>query len=209
MNGAIKIEELLLNALLQLIVIIVAARLFAALFRKFRQPSVVGEIAAGLVLGPSCFGYFFPQVSRAVFDPSLAETFAVLSQLGLILLLFVDTGLRTNIGTLNTAMHWALLLGVLACAVAGKLGGCWVAARAGGFPPRDAACIGTLMNTRGLMELIVINLGRDLGVIPDSVFCMLTIMALVTTLMTTPLLMHFMRHTELEPFIRQSKFGVR
>src|ERR1017187_932869 len=88
-TGVIKIEELLLGVLLQLIVIIVAARLFATIFRKFRQPSVVGEIAAGLILGPSCFGYFFPQVSRTVFDPSLAETFGVLSQLGLILLLFV------------------------------------------------------------------------------------------------------------------------
>jgi Kef-type K+ transport system membrane component KefB len=421
---------LLLKVLLQLIVIIVAARVFAAIFRKFRQPAVVGEIAAGLILGPSCFGYFFPEVSRAVFDPSLAETFGVLSQLGLILLLFIVglefdfshlrwhgrsalaialsgiavplllgmglavfahgylepshlgapvprlgfilfmgvaisvtaipvlgrimmelnitrtqlgavtisaaavddacgwillatissivraqfslwaslrmiaatlaftalmllgvrplmkayvrwalrrdggdlspaslavvlvvmflaalatskigifaifgafllgtvlsdetdfrevfgrhvrdfltvfflpifftyTGLRTNIGTLNTSAHWILLLGVLTCAVAGKLGGCWVAARAGGFPPRDSACIGALMNARGLMGLVVTNVGRDLGVIPDSVFCMLAIMSLATTVMTTPLLLNFIRHTEIEPFIRQSGF---
>ena len=119
---------------------------------------------------------------------------------------FTYTGLRTNIGTLNTPTHWAILLGVLACAAVGKLGGCWVAARAGGLPPRDSACIGALMNARGLMGLVVTNVGRDLGVIPDSVFCMLTIMALATTVMTTPLLLHFMRCTELEPFIRQSEF---
>jgi len=53
---------------------------------------------------------------------------------------------------------------------------------------------------------VVTNVGRDLGVIPDSVFCMLTIMALVTTVMTTPLVLHFMRYTELEPFIRQNEF---
>ncbi len=122
---------------------------------------------------------------------------------------FTYTGLRTNIGALDTAMHWALLLGVLTCAVAGKLGGCWVAAWAGGFPPHDAACIGALLNARGLMGLVVANVGRDLGVIPDSVFCMLTLMALATTVMTTPLVLHFMRSTELEPFIRQSAFGVR
>ena len=62
--GTMKTKELLLTALLQLIVIIVAARVFAAIFRKFRQPSVVGEIAAGLVLGPSCFGRFFPAFPR-------------------------------------------------------------------------------------------------------------------------------------------------
>jgi len=118
----------------------------------------------------------------------------------------LPTGLRTNIGTLNTATHAALLLAVLACAVAGKLGGCWIAARAGGFPPRDSACIGALMNARGLMGLVVTNVGRDLGVIPDSVFCMLTIMALLTTVMTTPLVLHFMRYTELEAFMRQSEF---
>ena len=70
---------------------------------------------------------------------------------------FTYTGLRTNIGALDTAMHWALLLGVLTCAVAGKLGGCWVAARAGGFPPHDAACICALLNARGLMGLVVAN----------------------------------------------------
>jgi hypothetical protein len=63
-----------------------------------------------------------------------------------------------------------------------------------------------MMNTRGLMELVVINVGKDLGVIPDSVFCMLVLMALATTLMTTPLLMWLMRGTELEPSIVASGF---
>ena len=70
----------------------------------------------------------------------------------------------------------------------------------------SAACIGALMNARGLMGLVVTNVGRDLGVIPDSVFCMLAIMSLATTVMTTPLLLNFIRHTEIEPFIRQSGF---
>ena len=95
---------------------------------------------------------------------------------------------------------------MLFCAVFGKLGGCGLAARLSGFSRREALCIGTMMNTRALMELIVINVGRDLGVIPDSVFCMLVLMALVTTVMTTPLLLRFMPGTELEPFIRESGF---
>ena len=432
--GAYKTEELLLKALVEIIVIIAAARLFAAVFRRLGQPAVVGEIAAGLVLGPSCFGHFFPQLSASIFHPAdtaLAATFSILSELGLVLLLFVVglefdfshlrgngraataiaisgialpllmgiglaaaahdyleplsngspvprlgfilflgvaisvtaipvlgrvmielnitrtrlgavtisaaavddacgwillatissvvragfdpwqslrmiaatlafaaamllvvrplmkrylvwemrrnqgdlspaaltvvlvvmflsalatskigifaifgafllgtalsdaadfrdvfgrhirdflnvfflpifftlTGLRTNIGAISGTPQWLLFAGVLVFAVLGKLGGCWLAARAGGFPSRDAACIGALMNTRGLMGLVVTNVGRDLGVIPDSVFCMLTLMCLLTTLMTTPLVLHFMRGTELEPHIIKS--GIR
>jgi hypothetical protein len=63
-----------------------------------------------------------------------------------------------------------------------------------------------MMNARALMELIVINVGRDLGVIPDSVFCMLVLMAVATTVMTTPLLLRFMKGTELEPLILESGF---
>jgi hypothetical protein len=66
--------------------------------------------------------------------------------------------------------------------------------------------LGALMNTRALMALIVINLGKDMGVIPESVFCMLILMALATTIMTTPMLFAFMRGTELEPYILRSGF---
>lgn len=426
----LRAEELLFIALVQLVIIMAAARVFGAVFRAFRQPVVVGEIAAGLALGPSCFGYFFPDASRAIFNPAVADVFSVLSQLGLILLLFVVglefdfshlrfhgpaavgisltgialpfalgaglgrlmyphlpvspsgtaisaagfilfmgiamsitaipilgrmmielnitrtrlgavtisaaavddacgwillatissivqaqfeiwstvrmvaatvgfflfvlgvvrpllkrfvrqaiargegdmgmnslavvygvlflcamatsmigifaifgafmlgtvlsdepqfravmvrhlrnflaviflpifftyTGLKTDIGTLATPVEWLFFVAVLVCAIGGKLGGCGVAARMGGFSARESVCIGTMMNTRALMELIVINVGRDLGVLPDSVFCMLVLMALVTTVMTTPLLLRFMEGTELEPYIRQSGF---
>ena len=119
---------------------------------------------------------------------------------------FTYTGLRTDLGTLQSGMQWLFFGGVLACAVIGKLGGCGVAAWLSGFSKREAFVIGAMMNTRGLMELIVINVGRDLGVITDSVFCMLVLMALLTTVMTTPLLLLTMRGTELEPFIHQSGF---
>ena len=95
---------------------------------------------------------------------------------------------------------------MLACVILGKLGGCSLAAKLGGFRTREALCIGTLMNTRGLMELVVVNVGKDLGVITDSVFCLLVFMALITTVMTTPLLLWFMKGTELEPRILSSRF---
>ena len=425
-----KSEQMLFTVLVQLLVIMAAARVFGSLFRALRQPMVVGEIAAGLVLGPSCFGHFFPETSAAIFDPAVSDVFGVLSQLGLILLLFVVglefdfshlkfhgrsavaisltgillpfalgvrwawrcirtwsrprpasrrrlagfllfmgvamsitaipilgrlmmelnitrtkigaitisaaavddacgwillatissvvqaqfqvwvtltmiaqtigfflfvllvlrpllkrfvrraleqgegdmgmnslaviygilflcalvtsmigifaifgafllgtvlsdepqfrdvmirhlrnfltviflpifftyTGLRTDLGTLHSPLQWMLFLAVFGCAVAGKLGGCGIAAWLSGFSARESLCIGTMMNTRALMELIVINVGRDLGVLPDSVFCMLVLMALATTIMTTPMLLRFMRGTELEPFINVSGF---
>jgi Kef-type K+ transport system membrane component KefB len=87
---------------------------------------------------------------------------------------------------------------VLFAAVAGKWGGCLIAARASGFSWREANIIGVLMNTRALMELIVINVGMELGVLPDSMFTMLVIMAVTTTIMTTPLVRLFSRGTEFE-----------
>lgn len=425
-----KIEEVMLTVLVQLIIIIIAARVFAGIFRWFRQPQVVGEIAAGLILGPSCFGLFFPDLSKQIFTHEVSEVFGVLSQLGLILLLFliglefdfehlkwngaaalaislsgiilpfalgaglapfmfpylepnkdgnpvefwgfllfmgtamsitaipilgrmmmelgitrtklgaitissaaVDdavgwiilatissivaakynpsltlrmvamtigflllmifvvrplakravkyaltsgkgelsmnhlavlfiglfacsiatnligifaifgafllgtilsdekefreavgkqfrsfvtvfflpifftyTGLRTNIGTLDSPVHWLLLGGVLFAAIFGKLGGCGIAARLSGFKPKEAFIIGTMMNTRALMELIVINVGYEKGVIPSSVFCMLVLMALLTTVMTTPMILWSYRGTELEPYIEASGF---
>src|SRR5262249_43339168 len=110
---------------------------------------------------------------------------------------FTYTGLRTDIGTLNSAGLWLVCGLVLAAAIIGKFGGCGLAAWAGGLSRREAACVGALMNTRGLMSLVVINVGYDLGVIPQSVFCMLVLMALVTTLMTTPMILWLKRGTEL------------
>ena len=119
---------------------------------------------------------------------------------------FAYTGLRTNVGELGTWQLWGLCGLVSAAAVVGKFGGCGLAAWLSGFSPRESACIGALMNTRALMALIVINLGKDLGVIPDSVFCMLILMALLTTVMTTPAVLRLMWGTELEPCILRSGF---
>ena len=102
---------------------------------------------------------------------------------------------------------WGLCGLVLLAAVAGKWGGCMGAAMLNGEAPREAALIGVLMNTRALMELIVINIGYDLGIIPKTVFFMLVFMAVVTTYMTTPLLRRLIPSSELEPDYRASELS--
>jgi Kef-type K+ transport system membrane component KefB len=420
-----SIEHVLLTVIVQLVVIIVAARLAGALFHRLGQPSVCGEIAAGLILGPSVLGKLFPTFSHQIFDPNVGSHFSVLSQLGLVLLMFliglefdfghlsdnrraalsistvgmllpfglgmglgylmhpalnlagsslnfslfmaaamsitaipilgrimielnlnrtrigaltisaaaIDdatgwiilalvtaivrstldptkmvlmvggvviyalfmvlvvrplirrwahahlrkhrgeislnglaillvlvfisaaitnkigifsifggfamgailydqrelreailarlhdfvtvfflpifftyTGLRTDIGSMQGWLLWGFCGLVLMAAVTGKFGGCTLAARASGLPWRESAMVGVMMNTRALMELIVINIGYDLGVIPREVFFMLVFMAVVTTYMTTPLLSRLIRNSEVEAAFQQSKF---
>lgn len=101
---------------------------------------------------------------------------------------FAFTGMRTQIGLVNTAQDWLVCALVIVVATLGKFGGTFVAARLTGMSGRRSAALGILMNTRGLMELIVLNLGLDLKVISPTVFTMFVLMALVTTFATTPLL---------------------
>jgi len=101
---------------------------------------------------------------------------------------FTNTGLNTRIGSLTTPEAWLACGLVLAAAVAGKLGGCYLGARLTGQPPREAGSIAALMNTRALMALIAINVGLELKLLTPALFTMLVIMALVTTAMCGPLL---------------------
>ena len=101
---------------------------------------------------------------------------------------FAYTGLRTEIGLVQTSLDWALCALIIAVATAGKWGGTAIAARVAGFSWRDSGALGILMNTRGLVELIVLNIGLDLGVITPRLFTMLVIMAVITTMMTSPIL---------------------
>ena len=111
---------------------------------------------------------------------------------------FAFTGMRTEIGLLSGGAHWAICIAIIAVASAGKFGGTFVAARMTGLPAREAASLGILMNTRGLIELVVLNLGLDLHVISPTLFTMLVLMAVVTTLATTPIL-HLLHRSEEEP----------
>src|SRR5207247_4705720 len=95
---------------------------------------------------------------------------------------------RTHVGALDRGELWLWTFALIGIAVAGKFGGALLAARYGGFGWRESAALGTLMNTRGLTELIVLNIGLDLGVISADLFTMLVIMALVTTFMAGPIL---------------------
>ncbi|HJZ83942.1 MAG TPA: cation:proton antiporter [Polyangia bacterium] len=101
---------------------------------------------------------------------------------------FAFTGMRTQIGLVSGASQWALCGVIILVASVGKFGGSLVAARLTGLRWRDASALGILMNTRGLMELIVLNIGLELGVISPTLFAMLVLMAVTTTLATTPIL---------------------
>jgi Kef-type K+ transport system membrane component KefB len=103
-------------------------------------------------------------------------------------LFFVFTGLRTHIGLLNQGHLWITCGWIILVAVAGKFGGSAIAAKIVGQSWKDSLSIGALMNTRGLMELVVLNIGYDLGILSPEVFTMMVIMALVTTFMTSPAL---------------------
>jgi Kef-type K+ transport system membrane component KefB len=101
---------------------------------------------------------------------------------------FVVVGLSTRIDLLNTWYLWGVTLLVIAAAIAGKWGGSMVAARVTGENWQDAAAIGVLMNTRGLTELVILSVGLELGVITTTMFTIMVLMALVTTLIATPAL---------------------
>ncbi|MGK2952538.1 MAG: cation:proton antiporter, partial [Thiobacillus sp.] len=99
---------------------------------------------------------------------------------------FTYTGLRTNVGGLDSAAAWGWCLLLIALATLGKFGASYVAARWAGMSHHEGKVIGIMMNTRALMELIVINVGYDLGVISQQVFTMLVLMAIFSTVITTP-----------------------
>lgn len=99
---------------------------------------------------------------------------------------FTYTGLRTNIQALDSLALWGGCVLVVVLATLGKFGGCYWAARRAGLDRQEAKVIGIMMNTRALMELVVINVGYDLGVIPTSVFTMLVLMAVISTVITAP-----------------------
>ena len=102
-------------------------------------------------------------------------------------LFFTYSGLNTKIALLNTGFLWLMCGAVLVAAVLGKGVACWLAARATGISNREALGIGVLMNARGLMELIIINIGLQRGIISEGLFATLVIMAVVTTLMASPI----------------------
>jgi K+:H+ antiporter len=137
------------------------------------------------------FGAFLAGVvmpSTAGLRGLLKEKLGSFSAAALLPLFFAFTGLRMQIGLLNDWQSWAMCALIILVAITGKLGAGMLMARWTGMNWRDAFSLGALMNTRGLVELVVLNIGYDLGILSARAFAMLVLMALVTTFMTGPLL---------------------
>jgi Kef-type K+ transport system membrane component KefB len=139
-----------------------------------------------LLFGAFLMGAIMPKTPD--FVSYLLHKFESVTVVLLLPLFFAFTGLRTRIGVGGGSAIWLYSALVIAVAITGKLGGSMFAARLAGMPWREAASLGILMNTRGLMELVILNIGLDIGVISPAMFSIMVLMALVTTFMTTPLL---------------------
>jgi len=147
---------------------------------------VTEEINIAFIFGGFVMGMIMPRHARLTEEfTRRIEDFVVTL---LLPVFFVYTGLRTNIGLLNRPELWLITLALIAIAILGKLAGAAIAARTSGMSWRESAVVGTLMNTRGLTELIVLNLALSVGAISNVLFAALVIMAFVTTLMAGPLL---------------------
>jgi Kef-type K+ transport system membrane component KefB/nucleotide-binding universal stress UspA family protein len=143
-------------------------------------------IGIHLIFGAFLLGAAMPKNAGLVRE--IAEKTEDFVLIFLLPVFFAFSGLRTQIGLLDRPELWLLCGAVVAVAIIGKYVGTYVAARVSGINKRDASALGWLMNTRGLTELIVLNIGLSFGVISPLLFTMLVIMALVTTFMTSPLL---------------------
>ena len=169
----------------------VVAGVFAVLLASALVTEWIGIHA---VFGAFLLGAVIPHgsaVARAFTDR--------LVDLVMILLLpafFAFTGMRTRIGLVSGLDQWLICGLIIVVATAGKFGGALISARLTGLGWRDATALGLLMNTRGLMELIVLNIGLDMKVISPTLFAMMVLMALVTTMSASPLLHLLLRNTK-------------
>jgi Kef-type K+ transport system membrane component KefB len=161
----------------------VIAVMLVALFASSFVTELIGIHA---LFGAFLFGAIIPK--QGSFAAALAEKLEDVVVVFLLPLFFAYSGLRTQIGLLDTPASWLTCAAITFVACLGKFGGSAAAARFTGLSWRESAAIGVLMNTRGLMELVVLNVGLDLGIISPALFTMMVIMALVTTFMTSPLL---------------------
>jgi Kef-type K+ transport system membrane component KefB len=161
----------------------VAAIFFTTLLLSAYASEVIGIHA---LFGAFMAGVIMP--ANPKFRTIFIEKVEDISLVVLLPLFFVFTGLRTQIGLLSGQDHWVICIIVICVAVTGKFIGSAAAAKIVGQSWRDSLIIGALMNTRGLMELVVLNIGYDLGVLTPEIFAIMVIMALVTTFMTAPAL---------------------
>jgi Kef-type K+ transport system membrane component KefB len=188
-----------------LFMLLVVRRLLPAFEREFRKRDRLSDdllavivvlvllsalatewLGIHLLFGAFLMGAIMPKTPD--FVRYLLHKFESVTVVLLLPLFFAYTGLRTRIGVGGGRAIWFYSAIVIVVAITGKLGGSMFAARLAGMQWREAASLGILMNTRGLMELVILNIGLDIGVISPAMFSIMVLMALVTTFMTTPLL---------------------
>jgi Kef-type K+ transport system membrane component KefB len=166
-------------------------------FTRVLLVALISSLATDWLGVHALFGAFMAGVvmpKRQEFTDLVARKIEPLTVELLLPLFFVLTGLRTRIGLVQGWSMWVTCVAIIAIAVLGKWGGGMLAARWNGMSWRDASALGILMNTRGLVELVILNIGLDLGILSPALFSMMVIMALVTTFMTSPLLQLSLRN---------------
>lgn len=175
----IRRQELRGDATSKDAIVVVCASLLAAAL-------ITDRIGIHALFGAFLIGTVIPHDSRLAHD--IMQKFEDLVVVLFVPVFFAFTGMRTQIGLVHGWGEWMICLVIIAVASVGKFGGAFAAARLTGLDWRESTALGILMNTRGLMELIVLNVGLDLRVISPTLFGMLVLMAVVTTLATTPVL---------------------
>lgn len=181
--------------------------LAAVLVMMFLASAVTNLIGIFSIFGAFLFGAIL--YDQHEFRAAVQERLRDFVTVFFLPIFFTYTGLRTDIGTMKGSGLWIMCGLVLLAAFVGKFGGCALAARWNGMPWREASIIGIMMNTRALMELIVINIGYELGVIPKTVFFMLVLMAVASTYITAPVLRRLIRSSEVEQEYLASEFAGR
>jgi Kef-type K+ transport system membrane component KefB len=161
------------------------AMLSVALMLTMLGSWVTDSIGIYAIFGAFMLGCAMP---RGVFSRELTQQIEPMATSLLVPVFFTYSGLNTRLDLVTTPQLWLVALVVLLAACVGKGVGCWGAARLSGEDQRTSLAIGTLMNARGLMELIIINIGLERGIITPQLFAILVVMAVATTLMTSPLL---------------------
>jgi Kef-type K+ transport system membrane component KefB len=164
-----------------MLAIVLLLLLFSALISE--------QIGIHALFGAFLAGAIMPKGEDFIRD--LSGKFQDLTVVLFLPVFFAFTGLKTSISLLSDANLWGYCLIIIATAIAGKLGGAMLAARLTGQTWREAGAIGILLNTRGLMELVILTIGLEAGIISPTVFTMMVLMALFTTAITTPLLQLF------------------
>lgn len=181
----------------------VGKRVLAALGRKVERDGAISQpVLAGVLMLVmmaawftdkigiyAIFGAFILGVAmpRGLFAAQIKHILEPIVTNFMLPLFFVFSGLNTQIGLVDSAKLWGITFLILAVSILGKGVACYAAARLNGEPKREALAIGSLMNARGLMELILLNLGLAAGIITPTLFTMLVFMAIITTLMASPL----------------------